>query len=61
MVLIFLLLGDEVKTFRKIVLVASALRKNYCRSSPKTTVFRAKMRQKGDTKTALTAKPAGFF
>jgi hypothetical protein len=29
MVLIFLLLGNEVKTFRKMVLVAPALRKKY--------------------------------
>ncbi len=27
----------------------------------KNNCFRAKMRQKGETKTALTAKPGGFF
>ena len=45
-VIIFGLVGDEVKTCRKIVSGARALRKKYCRSSPKTTVFRAKIMQK---------------
>ena len=60
-VLIFDFMRDEALNFRKTVLGACTRQNKYCRFSPKTTVFRPKMGQNRQPKTALAAKPTIFL
>jgi hypothetical protein len=50
MVLIFILLGDEVKNYRKTSFETHAVGKKYGLLSPKMTVFRAKMAKMSNQK-----------